>query len=592
MFKKPIATLKSFSPLRSSDKRRFQNEIYEAYPALKALKIQEQEQINQQNQQDQQPEAPSDTLEATIPAPAALFPDTVKVAKFVSHCKQPGTVYVADNNPLWFKTIDGPPIPTVYSMWQFPTMLPTLYTWGPVIEKLMEGADLMIPGLVGEVPVLQQGDLVAITIRGYKYPLAIGTMALPSADIKVRSGMKGKAVLILHVYHDSLWSMGDKTEPPALSTAEAQEDADTIDPSQALEATPTKEPAAPKKEVARKAYSVQEIDDILKEALVQGLLYKLTKEKAIDILPISTSSLYTAYILPSRPRGMDPDVDIKKSSWKKVQKFIKAMEKLGMLKVKEQRGESNVTSINWSHESFKGVERYKTIEIHPVETSASNNAQEEASGGSGTVQVIDYYKPHQAGTIALFEAVKRSKNDYYNLQQVRQVVLDYIQQEKLIHPSNPKKIKIDAVLTDAILNKDEYNTVDHLGRDQIIQRLVAKLQPFHNVIVPNKEGVMKKGAPKSIEIVQEVRQGRKTMTKVSGMETFGVDIDDLCKELTKLCASSATSNAIVGTSPKAPLYEVLVQGPQIKHVSELLLRKGIPKKFIMVHDKTAKKGKK
>jgi translation initiation factor 2D len=141
------------------------------------------------------------------------------------------------------------------------------------------------------------------------------------------------------------------------------------------------------------------------------------------------------------------------------------------------------------------------------------------------------------------------------------------------------------------------------------------MQPFHLVTLPGKDPILKKGAPKTIEVLQEIRQGRKTVTKLTGMESFGLEIDDLCKELTKLCASSATrkssspstpclssndvslilllDNQIHGTSPKAPLYEIMVQGPQIKHVSELLLRKGVPKKFIMVNDKTAKgKGRK
>lgn len=92
-----------------------------------------------------------------------------------------------------------------------------------------------------------------------------------------------------------------------------------------------------------------EIDELLKKSLYQGLLFKLTKEKSTTILPISASSLYTAYILPSRPRDGGMEVDIKKSSWKKLQKFLKVMEKSGLLKVKEQRGESTITSINWSH---------------------------------------------------------------------------------------------------------------------------------------------------------------------------------------------------------------------------------------------------
>lgn len=71
------------------------------------------------------------------------------------------------------------------------------------------------------------------------------------------------------------------------------------------------------------------------------------------------------------------------------------------------------------------------------------------------------------------------------------------------------------------------------------------MQPFHLVTLPNKEPVLKKGNPKSINIIQEIRQGRKTVTRIAGMEAFSLDIDELCKELTKLCASSATSKKII-----------------------------------------------
>ncbi|CAO3615568.1 unnamed protein product [Cunninghamella echinulata] len=115
MFKKPLATLKSFSPLRSSDRRKFQNETYESYPSLKEN---------------------------------ALKKINILCLTHFSSYNQPGTVYVADNKPLWIKLLNLPPIPTVYTLWEYPAILPTLYTWGPVVRKLMDGADLMIPGLV------------------------------------------------------------------------------------------------------------------------------------------------------------------------------------------------------------------------------------------------------------------------------------------------------------------------------------------------------------------------------------------------------------------------------------------------------------
>lgn len=85
MFKKPVTSLKSSSNLRSSDRRRFQNETYDAYPQLK-------QQYTEEN--------------------THLMPDTLQSAKFVSHIERPGVIYTANGNPLWFKMLDTPPIPT------------------------------------------------------------------------------------------------------------------------------------------------------------------------------------------------------------------------------------------------------------------------------------------------------------------------------------------------------------------------------------------------------------------------------------------------------------------------------------------------
>ncbi|CAO3615572.1 unnamed protein product [Cunninghamella echinulata] len=448
-------------------------------------------------------------------------------------------------------------------------------------------------------------------------------MALSSSDIKLRSGMKGKAVFIIHVYQDFLWSMGDKSDPPEMKELSDDDDDNeerseeekehneennegNADQQDNLNVS-TPEPTTNKQQQQKqnefsKNYTTSEIDELLKKSLYQGLLFKLTKEKATSILPISASSLYTAYILPSRPRDGGMEVDIKKSSWKKLQKFLKVMEKSGLLKVKEQRGESSVTSINWSHPSLQNLSPYKTVEsiMDQHQNAANNNDQQQNNKSNNNaenstsveqIQITDLYKPTDNSLITLFNAAKHDTNKLYTSQEIRQVILDYIKIENLVDPKNQKMIIIDPLLTDAILNKSEYQTINKLGRDQIIQRLLPKMQPFHLVTLPNKEPVLKKGNPKSINVIQEIRQGRKTVTKMTGMEAFGLEIDDLCKELTKLCASSATSNQIHGTSPKAPLYEIMVQGPQIKNISELLQKKGIPKKFVSVDDKTSKKGK-
>ena len=43
----------------------------------------------------------------------------------------------------------------------------------------------------------------------------------------------------------------------------------------------------------------------------------------------------------------------------------------------------------------------------------------------------------------------------------------------------------------------------------------------------------------------KTRQGRKTVTIITGLETFGVDVEDFAEELRKLCAGSASSGFIL-----------------------------------------------
>ncbi|KAI7906394.1 uncharacterized protein BX663DRAFT_427508 [Cokeromyces recurvatus] len=569
MFKKPLANLKSFSPLRSSDRRRFQNEAYNAYPSLKEICTSDEE-----------------------GAPHHLMPDDLQAAKFVSHVGTPGIVYKSEKQALWISIEKLPPIPTVYTMWQYPNMLPKLYTWSPVIHKLMEGAVL---GSEGALPTLNTGDLVAITIKGYSTPLAIGTMALPTSDIKIRSGMKGKAVHIIHVYQDYLWAMGDKSDPlefEHISNYDEEED-DDDDEEEDDDDDEEEEKVETKAKV--KAIHDEKIDEWLKKSLYQALIYKIKAENISTILPISASSFYSAYIMPCRPADIGTEVDIKKSSWKKLQKFLKTMEKSGLLKTKEQRGETMIISVNYSHPNLQEVNKYKTMEIP---TTTVNNSKKESTTQQRQqkdeiqqADIQELFKPLGDHIIQFFKEAKHEKDKMYTIPEIRNVLSDYIKLHQLADPKNQKMIMIDPILCDAILAKDEYNTIQKLGRDQILHRICQKMQPFHLMTLPGKEPVLRKGYPKPIEITQEIRQGRKTITKITGVEGFGLDIEELAKELTRLCASSATYNPIQGVSPKNPLFEIMVQGPQIKNVTELMISKGVPRRFIDTFDKTSKKGR-
>lgn len=76
--------------------------------------------------------------------------------------------------------------------------------------------------------------------------------------------------------------------------------------------------------------------------------------------------------------------------------------------------------------------------------------------------------------------------------------------------------------------------------DVVSHRLLPQMQACHIITFPGHEPEIRKGEPKPIMVTQEVRMGRKTITKVVGLERYNIDVGEMCKELTKLCASSAT----------------------------------------------------
>ncbi|KAF9092719.1 hypothetical protein BGX23_003982 [Mortierella sp. AD031] len=625
MFKKPVASLKSFSPLRSSDKRRLRDEILASFPSLRDM-----EPIN-------------DT-----PVNSIITPEGLQSAKFTSYIEEPGTLYTdADGTPLWFKISsskkDSMIVPSVYTLWKFPDLIPGLTTWNPVVDKLRNGADLMIPGVITAnntfVPDIDEGSLVVIRARGNKYPLAIGTMAISGQVLASSRGSmppKGKAVHILHVHLDQLWAMGTKPDFPSdwsqgvkapldseyASSDDEEEDDDeeaneTVgelskhmqdvsisdtkgkavtkddlhnnDTSPETETSNTadgQQPAEHKDEVETIVLSTEEVDRALQEALLQVLKFKITEDVSKELLPMNSSTLYSSYVLPNRARGRAAEADIKKSSWKKLAKWLKAVEKQDLIKCKEIKGELFLLSVSWNHPQLKGFTGHKTVEQQAARQAKIEAQISQENSDVKVLEVLEAYRPNSASA-DFFEATGRSKDGYYTLQEVRAILAQYIKDKQLSDPKNQRIIRLDEILHPALSKKGEQ--IDKVPRDHTSDRLIANMVIHHYVGYKGQQPRFVKGAVKPVQITQEIRTGRKTVTKVSGLEHFMIDVDSFGQEIQVLCASSVAITPLVGASPKLNLRELMVQGPQVKHVTTVLQERGVPKKFIEFLDKTNKK---
>ncbi|XP_047695818.1 uncharacterized protein LOC125155065 [Prionailurus viverrinus] len=132
--------VKSNTAIKGSDRRKLRAHVMAAFPTLG-----------------------TDQVSVLVPGKEELT-----IVKLFAHRGDAVTVYVSGGNPILFE-VEKNLYPTVYALWSYPDLLPAFTMWPPVLEKLVGGADLMLPGLVvppAGLPQVQKGDLCAIALLG------------------------------------------------------------------------------------------------------------------------------------------------------------------------------------------------------------------------------------------------------------------------------------------------------------------------------------------------------------------------------------------------------------------------------------------
>lgn len=119
--------------------------------------------------------------------------------------------------------------------------------------------------------------------------------------------------------------------------------------------------------------------------------------------------------------------------------------------------------------------------------------------------------------------------------------------------------------------------------------VLQKLQLFTKLIVTRNgrsEEVLKKGDVKNIHVgVEDRHAGRKFITKVSGLEYFGIDIDEFSVTLQKKHNTSASVGDLPGKNETGK--EVMIQGNLLQEILVFLETKyGIPSNYIDTTNRT------
>ncbi|XP_068189560.1 eukaryotic translation initiation factor 2D isoform X1 [Antennarius striatus] len=592
MFVKPFR-VRSNTAIKGSDRRKLKADICAAFPSLCAEELSE------------------------------LIPnkEELNIVKIYSHKGDAVTLYVLHKNPLFFE-LERRLYPTVYVLWRYPSLLPTFKTWPPVLQKMVGGADLMLPGVVvpsSGLPDVKQGDCCAVTVVRNRAPVAVGTAAVSSGQMH-SLGMKGRGVCVLHTYMDNLWALGDKSGPPSLPDSESEEQEQNgeddevseggeeelercVEGEQSSTGETSTRPASPSLEKLNLAEQEEEMSekgneeeegsqdeqkmsqDDMDSLLLQCFLHALKSKVKKSELPLLTSTFLRNHMFSCCPSGKK--LDIKKSSYKKLSKFLQTMEQQrNLVRVKElSKGVESIVEVDWKNQELRS---FNIPEETDVEVALVRD------GGEGESP----YRPPEITTLysvnarvePLFLDANIRKGTVLQPAEVRSVVTEYVKRNELVDEINKNYVTINPVLCDCLLEKSEYQNVESVKWDDLFSRTLGLMQECSQIVFPGKTPVMKKGHLEPIDISVASRGSNKKVTLIKNLEAYGLDPAAVATALQHRVQASSVLQPLPGGKDK---LLVQIQGNQIRQVGSLLLdHYQIPRKFIQGLDKAPKGGKK
>lgn len=465
-------------------------------------------------------------------------------------------------------------------------------------------------------------SVVAVNLTSNKAIVAIGLLARSSADLYMAANA-GIAVKILHVFGDKLWGI-ESSVCLQVPNSGAIIKPPTIDEFPALGAVKKSNRCANKSNGSNGLVSEANAIDAQLESDIQHLNISIddltepndkTADSAIDDesinntpnespdeklkrafliaikkmgkkppTPLLTSNFYRNHILEA-----DNSIDIKKTTYKKLSKFLQEMAQ-----------NHNYVTVR---EEPKGVEKIVAINItHPDVVNTILNITD--TGGGAGAGASSQQQHSETGTDGLFVTemkelytVTNDTKKFFNVfdikcgegiepAQVKKFVKEYVCNNKLQDSANIRQIHVDAMLRD-VCQLDESNKI--VPFDVILSTITDHMD--HSYAMRNRNELKTSGKQATIKMTLATRCGNKKVTLIDGMELFGIRLPEFAQAC-KVGVAASTSIIRPDCPANQNKGQLMVQGNQIRFVYKLLTETyKIPPKFITGLD-LAKKDKK
>mmetsp|Transcript_2353 Transcript_2353/g.4405 ORF Transcript_2353/g.4405 Transcript_2353/m.4405 type:complete len:581 (-) Transcript_2353:30-1772(-) len=540
-----------------------------------------------------------------------LLPEgQVKVLKLDNRC----LLYVASDAPPCFFDAEGRGelYPTLTTLWQHPNMMMELTIHPQVSKFVLNGADLMLPGVL--VPAngvagfgsVEKGQRRCIKIDGNPYPIAVGHMTVNQRQMEK---LTGKGLGVAHVYKDALWAFAGSPlpntgfrekddevtpcadqswvvgapapEPPAAEPSVAPAAADGASLAAGGASPASASDASPTAVGGSKAAEDWSPDDLLEFCFMQAFHVSLTEDGG---LPVEASELYEKHMKPNRPEGTT--LDVKKTSHKQMGKFLNAMRKAKAIETSEKKGVISVTKVDRGHRVFKQLQDKFAADV-AVEAAAAASSEAAAAVAAEPLpppRISALWKPTHY-LEGIWKEMGKSKNEVYSWDAAQQVLKAYVGREGLGSVDGSGPVRLSEALLTALFKvagaqKKDQTWPETADFGELEEKMMDRMQEHTVIDVAGLGSTMRKGPALKIEVSLS-RKGAHNVTRVCNLEAYGIDVAALGDELKRKLNCTVHVEDMPGKNTKDKMLQL--QGHVDQELASFLQQKyGITRAFMSV----------
>ncbi|KAJ2945073.1 hypothetical protein O0L34_g9128 [Tuta absoluta] len=605
MFVKPYK-LKATNTLKNSEKKHLVHRIVEAFPGVKEERAKE-----------------------LVPVKSSA-----SCVKLTLHSGEIVDVFTVDSAPMLIDTEAGL-LPTVAALWKVPELVPTIVIHTPVLAKILNGAPLYLPGVeiphqgVG-FPMFPKGTVIAACTVDNQAAAVVGRAAIGSADMLMRAA--GVCLETVHAFGDQLCKdpkltklerprlgpvqfsspdvLADSVKGLSIQPSHSQPSKPVAEewpalgrpapaPAPAPPATPVPVPHPPAPVVNEPkviAAGGQDVGDVLDESVasecmeedergipedMDGLLrwcllsFLRLQGKSAE-LPLLTSLLYRNHMMPMCPP--DRTLDVKKSSFKKMGKFMEAMQREGFLTVKEvDKGVDAVVAVHLLHPVVRAHAATAQLRQRLKQAEEAEKEPSEYAPPLVREMLCVTAKVHD-----FFPALK--KGTALTASEVRAELTEYVKLKNLSNAQQKGTVLLDALLAKVLGNAEN----ECVKWDALMSGVTTHMTAATELRWPDGDNKLIKSKLEPITMQVVKRSGNKKVTLVNNLEAYGFQLPALATA----CQRGVGASCGVTRSPGARTDQLMLQGDQTHFVAKLLVEKyGLPKKFVDGADKALNKKK-